>query len=139
MQLQSYLAFNGNCENAINFYTAVFDATIESIMRFKDAPEEIMCVDDVHKEKIMHATLKFQDCILMASDYISENPFIQGNNYSISINVKDEEEASSIFNSLAEDGFIAIPFEDAFWGGKFGMLIDQFGVQWMVSSEHKPA
>lgn len=139
MQLQSYLAFKGNCEQAINFYKDVFDAEVETLMRFKDAPENVMCVEDEFKEQIMHATLKFQDCILMLSDFISEQPFVTGNNYSISVNVKDEEEASAIFNSLAEGGFIAMPFEEAFWGGKFGMLIDQFGVQWMVSSEHKPS
>jgi len=138
MQLQSYLAFKGNCEEAINFYKDVFDGEVVTLMRFKDAPKEVMSVEDAYKEQIMHVTLKFQDCILMASDYIHEQPFVNGNNYSISVNVKDEEEASAIFTSLAEGGFVAMPFEDAFWGGKFGMLIDQFGVQWMVSSEHKP-
>lgn len=138
MQLQSYLAFNGNCEEAINFYKDVFNGEIETLMRFKDAPEDVMCAPDEVKNKVMHAALKFQDCILMACDFIQEQPFVKGNNYSISVNEKNEDEALAIFNSLAEGGFVAMPFEQAFWGGKFGMLIDQFGVQWMVSSEHKP-
>lgn len=137
MQLQSYLAFKGNCEQAINFYKDVFDGEVESLMRFKEAPKDVMCKEGDAGELIMHATLKFQNCVLMACDFIQEQPFVQGNNYSISVNVKDIDEAAAVFNSLAEGGFVAMPFADVFWGGKFGMLIDQFGVQWMVSSEHK--
>ena len=139
MQLQSYLAFNGNCEEAINFYKDVFDGEIVMISRFKEAPENMMCVPDEAKELIMHATLQIQGSVLMASDTVESDKFIQGNNYSISVNVKNVDEASTIFNSLAEGGNIMMPFDDAFWGGKFGMLADQFGVQWMLSSEHKPS
>ncbi len=139
MQLQSYLAFKGNCEEAINFYKDVFDGEIETLMRFKDTPDDMMCPPREVKNQIMHATLKFQDCVLMACDYIHQQPFVKGNNYSISVNISSEDEAAAVFNSLAEGGFVDMPFEEAFWGGKFGMLIDQFGVQWMVSSEHKPA
>lgn len=58
MQLQSYLAFNGNCEEAINFYKDVFNGEIETLMRFKDAPEDVMCAPDEVKNKVMHAGFK---------------------------------------------------------------------------------
>ena len=138
MKLQSYLAFNGNCEEAMNFYKDVFDGEIVMMSRFKDMPEDAMCVPDEALDLVMHCTLKFQNCILMASDTVDSKNFKEGNNYSISVSVPIEDEASSIFNSLADEGQIIMPFAPAFWGGKFGMLIDQFGVQWMVSSEHKP-
>lgn len=138
MKLQSYLAFNGNCEEAINFYKDVFDGEIVMMSRFKDMPEDAMCVPAEALDLIMHCTLKFQDCNLMASDTIDSQNFNQGNNYSISVNVPNEEEASSVFNGLSNQGQIIMPFAPAFWGGKFGMLVDKYGVQWMVSSEHKP-
>ena len=135
MKLQSYLAFNGNCEEAINFYKDVFDGEIVMMSRFKDMPEDAMCVPDEALDLVMHCTLKFQNCILMASDTVDSKNFKEGNNYSISVSVPNEDEASSIFNSLADKGQIIMPFAPAFWGGKFGMLVDQFGIQWMVSSE----
>ncbi|WP_412985830.1 VOC family protein [Pontimicrobium sp. IMCC45349] len=139
MKLQSYLAFNGNCQEAINFYKDVFDAQVTTLMHFKDAPEDVMCVPDEAKNLVMHATLEFQDCLFMMSDTIDEANFVKGNNFSMSINVADVDEALAIFNSLKEGGMEFMPFADAFWGGKFGMLVDKFGVQWMVSSEHKPS
>ena len=135
MKLQSYLAFNGNCEEAMNFYKDVFDGEIVMMSRFKDMPEDAMCVPDEALDLVMHCTLKFQNCILMASDTVDSKNFKEGNNYSISVSVPIEDEASSIFNSLADEGQIIMPFAPAFWGGKFGMLVDQFGIQWMVSSE----
>ena len=138
MKLQSYLAFLGNCETALNFYKDVFDAKVTTLMRFKDAPQDVMCVPEDAQNLIMHATLEFQDCLFMMSDTIEKSHFVKGSNYSISISVENEDEASAIFKSLVEGGQTIMPFNDTFWGGKFGMLIDQFGVQWMVSSEHKP-
>ena len=135
MKLQSYLAFNGNCEEAINFYKDVFDGEIVMMSRFKDMPEDAMCVPDEALDLVMHCTLQFQNCILMASDTVDSKNFKEGNNYSISVSVPNEDEASTIFNSLADKGQIIMPFAPAFWGGKFGMLVDQFGIQWMVSSE----
>lgn len=105
-------------------------------MRFKDAPQDVMCVPENAQNLIMHATLEFKDCLFMLSDTIDETKYVQGSNFSMSINVDEIKEATSIFNSLVEGGQTIMPFNDAFWGGKFGMLIDKFGVQWMLSSAH---
>lgn len=137
MKLQTYLAFNGNCQEAMNFYKDVFDGEIVMMSRFKDMPDDTMCVSPEALELVMHCTLQFRDCSLMASDTVDSDNFNQGNNYSISVYVPNEDEATSVFNSLGDGVQIIMPFAPAFWGGNFGMLVDQFRVQWMVSSEHK--
>ena len=138
MRCHTYLAFNGNCEEAMNFYKDVLGGEIEMMNRFTDMPPEVCIVPDEAKNLVMHCTLNFSGCVLMGSDTIESDKYKQGNNSAISINT-GEEEAYAIFNGLSQGGTILMPFEDAFWGGKFGMVHDRFGVQWMVTSEHKPS
>lgn len=133
MQLNPYIAFKGDCEEAINFYKDVLDGEITQFMRFSDAPEGAFQYPDSAKNLVMHCTLVFNDCILLASDNIGDQ-MKAGNNFSLSINADDEEQALAIFNSLLDGGVAIMPFDAVFWGGKFGMLIDKFGIQWMVSS-----
>jgi PhnB protein len=134
MKLHSYLSFQGNCEEALNFYKDVFDAEVTTLLRFEEAPEGVMQIPEGAKQLIMHATLEFGGNTLMMSDHLNKD-FSRGNSYSLSINAS-EEEVSSIYNSLLEGGLVIMPFNDAFWGGKFGMLVDKYGVQWMMTSEH---
>ena len=136
MKLQTYVTFAGNCEEAINFYKDVLDGEITQLMRFAEMPPGHMEVTKEVEDLVMHATLEFHGNALMASDNPSPD-YEQGNAYHLSIYLEDPEEAFSVFNSLANGGNIAMPFEEVFWGGKFGMLTDRFGVGWMVSSEHK--
>lgn len=132
MKLNAYIAFKGDCEKAINFYKDVFDGEITEFMRFSDAPEGTFEYPESAKNLIMHATLVFNDCTLLASDNIGEQMTI-GNNFSLSFDADDEAQAQSVFSSLIEGGTVIMPFETVFWGGKFGMLLDSFGIQWMVS------
>ena len=136
MKLHTYVMFAGNCEEAINFYKDVLDGEITELMRYADMPPGHMEVTQEIEDHVMHCTLKFHGNMLMASDNLGPD-YTQGNAYHLSIDIEDVEEAVSVFNSLADGGKVAMPFEDAFWGGKFGMLTDRFGVGWMVSSEHK--
>ncbi|NND51317.1 MAG: glyoxalase/bleomycin resistance/extradiol dioxygenase family protein [Flavobacteriaceae bacterium] len=138
MRLNSYITFNGNCEDAMNFYKDIFDGEFTTYMRFHEAPGDAFPVPDFAKDLVMHCTLEFSDCTLMASDTLNGDELKVGTNISLSINAA-ENEAASIYNSLLEGGQSLMPFEDAFWGGKFGIIRDKFGIQWMVSSEHKPA
>lgn len=134
MQLNAYIAFKGDCEKAIHFYKDVFDGEITQFMRFSDAPEGAFEYPASAKNLVMHATLVFNDCTLLASDNIGDQMTV-GNNFSLSFNAGDEEQAQSVFASLQENGGeVIMPFETVFWGGKFGMLVDSFGIQWMVSS-----
>ena len=136
MKIHPYLIFDGNCEEAISFYKDVLSGSVTMQSRFSDAPPE-MPVSDSMKHKIMHCTLEFGDGLLMASDGM-QGPVSHGNNTHMSLSIPAEEEALAVFNGLSEGGQVTMPFEAVFWGGKFGMLTDKFGIQWMVSSQHKP-
>ena len=139
MKLNQYLNFNGSCDTAKNLYKDVLNGEITMMSRFTDMPEEVCEVPDDYKQHVMHCTLEFDGNVLMGSDTLEPDKLVAGTNYSLSVSIASEEEAAAVFNSLAEGGHAIMPFEEAFWGGKFGMLIDRFGIQWMVSSEHKPS
>ena len=123
-----YLAFKGNCKEAMEFYKSIFGGGLE-LMDFSSAPMEVPAE---YKSKILHSKLKFADAIIMASDTMPNNPINIGDNVSISIAAESEEIGAKYFNKLSEGGKVIMPFEDAFWGSKFGMLEDKFGVRWMV-------
>lgn len=132
--LNPYLNFNGNCEEALNFYKSVFGGEFATIMRFKDVPSEHP-IPEGENEKITHIALPIgKTAILMASDVPSSmEPVSIGNNVTISINTDSEEEAKKIFEGLSSDGKIMMKLEKAFWGDLFGMFTDKFGINWMVS------
>ncbi len=131
-----YLNFNGNCEDAFTLYKSVFGGDFTYLGRFGEMPEtEDFIVEEIDKEKIMHISLPIGSTTLMGSDNANSqsDKFVRGNNFSISITAETKAEADSIFNGLAQDGQVAMPMEDTFWGDYFGMLTDQFGINWMVS------
>ena len=134
MTLNPYLTFNGNCEEALNFYADVLDGEIKMLMRFEETPPDAFKVPPAAKQLIMHATLVCKGNTILASDTIDEE--VNGDNISLSIGAEDNEEGIAIFNSLQEGGHVIMPFSDVFWGGKFGMLTDKFGIKWMVSGPH---
>ena len=135
MKIHPYLIFDGRCEEAISFYRDILDGSITTQSRYSDAPPD-MPVSDSMKDKIMHCTLEFGEGLLMAADGM-QGPVKQGNNAHMSLNIPAEEEAHAVFTGLSEGGNVTMSFDHAFWGGKFGMLTDKFGIQWMVSSQHK--
>lgn len=128
-----YLAFNGNCEEAMLYYKEVFNGEFSVTMRYSDGPPEFS--NPNIENKIMHTTMVFgNDCELKASDSF-HTPLNQGNNYHVTIMADDEEQGAMFFEKLANKGKITMPFSEVFWGGKFGSCIDQFGVQWMISTK----
>jgi PhnB protein len=136
MSVQPYLFFGGRCEEALEFYRSALGAEVEMLSRFKDAPETGMAQPGM-EDKVMHASLRIGETILMASDGRCDGePRFDG--FSLSIIVSNEEQAESVFNALAEGGEVTMPLEKTFWAPKFGMVEDRFGVGWMVSVEHKP-
>jgi len=134
-----YLNFNGNCEEAFNFYKSVFGGDFTYMGRFKDMP-----ADDSHGgkmpeemgNKIMHVSLPIsKETALMGSDTGGEwaPSFVQGNNFSISISTDSKAEADKIFNGISAGGKVTMPLATTFWGDYFGMCTDKFGVNWMMS------
>ena len=140
--LNTYLTFNGNCQQAFDFYKNVFGGEFVVISYFKDMPDDPNCqLKDEDKEKVMHVSLPIDDnCTLMGSDTIDEQAkdFIQGNNFSISINADSKDDADSLFAALEKNGNVIMPMDNTFWESYFGMLTDQFGIQWMISFDQTP-
>ncbi len=132
-----YLNFNGNCEEAFNFYKANFGGEFPYLGRFKDMPQDGGKPLPAEMEnQIMHVSLMIsKETCLMGSDVGGEwaPSFKQGNNFSISINAESKEEADRLFNGLSAGGTVTMPLANTFWGDYFGMFTDKFGINWMMS------
>ncbi|AZZ59661.1 VOC family protein [Riemerella anatipestifer] len=134
-----YLNFNGNCEEAFNFYKSVFGGEFTYVGRFGDMPpqEGMPPMSEVDKNKIMHIGLPIGNTVLMGSDTGGEwaPSFQQGNNFSINITPESKEVADKLFNGLSAGGKVTMPMADTFWGAYFGMFTDKFGINWMINFE----
>jgi len=130
MQLKAYLTYNGNTEEAMNFIKDALGGTIESLMRFGDAPGDYSEAD---KNKVMHAVMQVADTTLFFSDGNEQNKVNFGNNISLSLNFNSDDEITKAFNALSAGGQVTMPLQDTFWGAKFGMCIDKFGVNWLFN------
>ncbi len=132
-----YLTFNGNCEEAFNFYREVFGGDFEMISRYSEMPPQNGTkIPDEFLDKIMHVSLSIsKETGLMGSDVSGDSgpEFIQGNNFSISVDAESKELADTIFEKLSEEGEVVMPMDKTFWGSYFGMCMDKFGINWMVS------
>ncbi|HEY9007494.1 VOC family protein [Ohtaekwangia sp.] len=132
--INPYLSFNNNCEEVFNFYKSVFGGEFLTVMRFKEmAPHHP--VDKAEENKILHMALPIgHGTVLMGSDTPSSMGQVSvGNNVSIAIQPDSKEEADKLFNGLAAGGNVTMPLSNAFWGAYFGMLIDKYGINWMVN------
>jgi len=131
MEVNPYLFFNGDCEAAFRFYEQVLGGNLEAMMPHKGSPMEQEVPAD-WGDKIMHAHLTLGNWGLMGSDCPPgsyENP--QG--FSVSLQMTDPAAAERIFNALGTNGTIQMPLEKTFWAEKFGMVVDQFGIPWMIN------
>jgi PhnB protein len=133
MQLNPYLTFNGQCEAAFKFYERVLGAKIEASMTFAGTPAEQQ-VPAEWRNKIIHARLTVGDQVLMASDAPPDR-YEKPKGISISLQIKDPKEAEQKFNALAENGQVQMPIQETFWAARFGALVDQFGIPWMINCE----
>lgn len=133
-----YLNFNGNTEEAFNFYKSVFGGEFSVLMRMKDV--QGMPVPAGEEEKIMHIALPLKNgTMLMASDNCNNETFKAGNNFYISIHAESVEDGERLYKSLADGGKANHLFKKEFWGDWFGDLTDKFGINWMVNfTERQP-
>ena len=135
--INPHINFNGNAEEAFNFYKSVFGGEFAKIMRFKDLASAEFPVADNEANKIMHIALPIGKSILMANDV----PEILGrtneneNRSKIVISAESKEEADKLFNGLSAGGQIEMPISDSPWGSYFGMFRDKYGIEWMVDFE----
>lgn len=131
--VQSYLFFNGCCEQAVEFYRNALGAEVEMMMRFKDSPEAPPPgqVPPGYENKIMHTSFRVGTTTIMASDgCAADQASFQG--FSLALTVGTEAEADRVFAALSDGGQVTMPLERTFWSPRFGMLADRFGVGWMV-------
>jgi len=133
MQLNTYLMFDGRCEEAFRFYEKCFRGKIVAMMTHKGTPAEEH-VPAGWRDKILHARLDIGDQVLMASDSPPEH-YAKAAGFSVSVQVKDPAEADRLFNALADKGEIRMPIGETFWSPRFGMLVDRFGIPWMINCE----
>jgi PhnB protein len=136
MEIQPYLYFDGRCEEAMAFYVKALGATELFKMHFKDAPADAGYTTPPHMvDKIMHATLAIGKTHVLMSDGRGEK--VSHSGFSLSVTVDDVAAGEKYFNALADGGQIEMPFQKAFWTAGFGMLVDKFGVPWMVNVRHE--
>lgn len=133
--LNPYLNFDGNAEEAFNFYKQVFGGDfMGGVMRWKDAPESDKLTEE-ERNKVMHVALPIsKEVYLMASDLLESmgQKLSVGNNCQIMIAADSRDEADRLFKGLSDGGKVEMPMADQFWGGYFGAFKDKFGVDWSV-------
>ena len=134
MQLITYISFAGNCEEALNFYKEVLDGEILQISHMGDGQME---VPEILKDKVMHARLRIGENVLYMSDTFDPSSIKQGNNLSLSLQIEDTARLENLFKKLSEGGTVTMPLEDTFWGARFGMFVDKFGIHWMMNCQLK--
>lgn len=133
MQLNAYLSFAGTCEEAFRFYEKTFRGKIAAMIPYADAPPGgAPGLAPEWRNKIMHARLEIGDAVLMGGDP-PPSYFQKPQGVSVNITLDNAAEAERIFNALADDGTVGMPFGETFWAHRFGMCIDRFGTPWMVN------
>jgi PhnB protein len=137
MQIEAYLNFPGNAEEAMNFYAQCLGGgPVGEVARYRAMPPDAMPVPPGWDDKVLHATFESESGRFMLSDTPPEQSKPGFSGFAMSINIeKDKAKAQKIFDALAAGGQVTMPFAPPFWGGTFGMLVDKFGVPWMVSCD----
>ena len=139
MKLHVYLVFDGDCEAAFDFYQAVFGGAFSAKERFAAFPaDQGLEIDAASRDLIMHVSLQINaHTVLMGCDAVGDQSqgLKIGNNFNVSINLSDQAEADRIFAALSADGQVSMPIQRTFWGSYYGLLVDRFGIQWMVNCD----
>jgi PhnB protein len=131
--INPYLNFNGNTEEAFNFYKAAFGGEFAMVMRYKDT-EDGKHMGEEEQSNIMHIALPVGSTMLMGTDIPKSMEQVTfGSNSSLCVSLESREEADRVFKALSEGGKVTMPMEDMFWGDYFGSFFDKYGVQWMIS------
>jgi PhnB protein len=134
--IQPYLFFGGRCEEALEFYKSAIGAKVEMLMHHKDSPEAPPpgMLPPGFENKVMHASFRVGDSVIMGSDGCGETTKFEG--FSLSLTMPTEADAQRVFAALSDGGKVTMPLAKTFWSPSFGMLEDRFGVGWMVTVPH---
>lgn len=132
--MNAYLIFNGNCRKAMEFYKKCLGGVLY-MGTYGEMPGGNSDLPKKAKNWILHARLTIKSLVLMASDTRPDMTVNQGNNFFVSINCESIKEAEKLFEALGQKGTVEMPLQETFWAHRFGMLIDQFGIKWMLNFE----
>jgi PhnB protein len=133
-QLNPYLNFDGTASKAIELYQRALGATVDAVQRFGDMPGG----KPENKDRVMHALLRLGSGVLMMSDTQPGMPFTPEGNVHVCLDFDDPADMTKKFEALSAGGNVTMPLQDTFWGAKFGMLTDAYGVRWMFNCTTKP-
>ncbi len=133
--LNPYLIFDGRGGQAIELYTSALGAVVEHLQRFGDMPGASL--PDEHKSRVMHAVVRIGGGTVMISDDQPGHAPARGTNTFVALHLDDVDDTTRKFEALAKGGTVLQPLQDTFWGARFGMLIDAFGVSWMFNCDLK--
>ena len=134
MKLIPYIHFGGNAREVLSFYKNALGGDIVQLGTYGESP---MPTDEDYKDKVMHARFVFDGNMIMVSDVFKGQPVSTNGNIQLSVDVDNETKLDEVFNKMGEGGRVTMPLADQFWGAKFGMLRDKFGVNWMFNFEKK--
>ncbi len=129
-----YLCFKGRCEEALNFYKEALNGETLELQRYGDSP---MATTEEQKNWLMHGELRAEGIVIMAADDASATTPTSGGAIHLNINFTDLAEQEKAFNALSAGGTIIMALDDTFWGARFGMFVDKFGIHWMMNCEKK--
>ena len=137
MQIQPYLFFKGDCEEAFKFYERVLKGKIEAMLPHAGTPAEQHTPAE-WRDKIMHARLTVGDAVLMASDAPPEH-YKAPQGFSVNLQIDQVAEAERVFNELSAGGNVTMPIQPTFWATRFAMFTDRFGIAWMINCNEQNA
>jgi PhnB protein len=137
MQTSVYLSFKGECEAAFRFYEECLDGKLGEIFRYAGSPMEGQ-VPEGWQDKVMHASMTIGGQVIMGGD-VAPNRYDKPQGFSLSLQMTSTAQAERIFEGLAKDGTVMMPLEKTFWAARFGVVIDRFGIPWLINCEEAPA
>ena len=133
MDVTTYLTFAGDCEAAFRFYEQHLGAKVGELFRYGDTPAAAQAPPN-WKDKVMHGNITIGGQRFMAAD-VTPDKFERPAGFSLSIQLSDVAEAERIFKTLSAGGKVVMPLEKTFWAARFGMLVDRFGIRWLVNCD----
>jgi len=133
MEMTAYLSFKGNCEAAFKFYEQCLGARPGSIFRYGGSPMAGQVPPD-WSDKVMHGSVTVGGQVIMAADVMPDQ-YEEPKGFSLSLQMKSVDDAERIFRELASEGRVVMQLEKTFWADRFGMVVDRFGIPWLINCE----
>jgi PhnB protein len=133
MQMNPYLSFNGQCEDAFKFYETCLGGQPGAIFRYAESPMANQVPAD-WQDKVMHGSVTIGEQVLMGGD-VAPDRYEAPKGFSLTLQIRNATEAERIFHELSRDGKVAMPLEKTFWAERFGMVVDRFGIPWQINCE----